>query len=629
MTDANRIKDVEETYNEAYQGQSGMLDQMEEADKFYLGGINQWSSEDVAQLKAEDRPIVSINRIQKAINMVLGYNRQNKMDLKFFPVEGSDQETGDIYTEVSKWIMTNCNGNENSAYTFGDNVRGGLGWLTLNMDYTTDPLYGDIKVNFGDKYHTLFDPYSKDPAQEDWDYILRYAWPSKEVAASIYPKRAKAIKRMKTGDASKFTVQSPMGLYDRNTRVNIVEKWYKIWETKTIIIDPFTFESYEWKGGEKKLNQLKEQRPELMNRVAIVKAKDYRIKLITEMEGRELLHDGRPPKGFSERHYSFIPSFCYYLPNFNDWTYKVFGVINPMIDPQREYNKFRSVMTDAVMSVPSSGWIYEKNAVTDPNELNKTGPVKIEVARGKGLKDGLWAVPPAQISSTLTQLHQYHEQDMTAIGPNPDLLGIVGQGGSGADAPGVSLNLRQKQGMLTLQNPFDGQALAFRLLGRRMIELINRWPDEKIQRIIGRPVPPQFQQVKNKAKYDCIVDQQSSSPTYRMTNYIQLQQQIQHGAKIPPEVMREAMDLPAKTKQIWAQSEAKQMQQAMQQRQQEHQIEMKKLEIMASSPVKEKQLDIKGDLMLEDKKQEGRVELEEMDNMAKLAIEKLKGKKAS
>ena len=629
MTDANLIKDVEETYNEAYQGQSGMLDQMEEADKFYLGGINQWSSEDVAQLKAEDRPIVSINRIQKAINMVLGYNRQNKMDLKFFPVEGSDQETGDIYTEVSKWIMTNCNGNENSAYTFGDNVRGGLGWLTLNMDYTTDPLYGDIKVNFGDKYHTLFDPYSKDPAQEDWDYILRYAWPSKEVAASIYPKRAKTIKRIKTGDASKFTVQSPMGLYDRNTRVNIVEKWYKIWETKTIIIDPFTFESYEWKGGEKKLNQLKEQRPELMNRVAIVKAKDYRIKLITEMEGRELLHDGRPPKGFSERHYSFIPSFCYYLPNFNDWTYKVFGVINPMIDPQKEYNKFRSVMTDAVMSVPSSGWIYEKNAVTDPNELNKTGPVKIEVARGKGLGDGLWAVPPAQISSALTQLHQFHEQDMTAIGPNPDLLGIVGQGGSGADAPGVSLNLRQKQGMLTLQNPFDGQALAFRLLGRRMIELINRWPDEKIQRIIGRPVPPQFQQVKNKAKYDCIVDQQSSSPTYRMTNYIQLQQQIQHGAKIPPEVMREAMDLPAKTKQIWAQSEAKQMQQAMQQRQQEHQIEMKKLEIMASSPVKEKQLDIKGDLMLEDKKQEGRVELEEMDNMAKLAIEKLKGKKAS
>ncbi len=629
QTDANVLKDTEECFNEAFEAENGMLEEMEEDDKFYLG--DQWAGVEVNKLIAQDRPIITINQTFKPCNLVTGYYRQNTLDIKYYPVEGADQGTADIYTEGAKWIMENGGGRENIAFTFGDSSRVGLGWIQMEMNYTQDPINGDIEITSGDKYHFLFDPYMKDPTLSDCDYILRYAWLSKDKAINIYPDMAEEIKKIKAGHDVKFTTQIPTGSYDRGTRINVVEKWYRVWEKMSIVIDVKTFESYEWKAGKQRFNEMMSQVPDLKERIQLIDIKVPRIKLITEAEGEILIHNGDTPAGFSDNMYPFIPMFCYYVPNFTDWTYKVQGIVRSLKDPQREYNKIRSIMMDAAMTVPNSGWVYRTGVPKNPDELDKTGGgQKIELNQG-GLGDGLWPIVPPQLNQVLTQLHELHRLDITTIGPNADMLGMIGNdsNASSADASGLALQLRAKQGLLSLQNPFDGASLSHRILGRYLIQMMNRWSKEKIERIIGRPVPPQFEKYKNTARFDCITDTKTSSPTYQLATYAQLQGYVQHGVPISPKVLLEASDIPAKLKKIWAEDEQNKIQQALKDREDSKQLEIMKLKIMANSPIQTKEVEMAGKKDITAMDNETDKEIKHMDIQNKMAVEILKAKESN
>jgi hypothetical protein len=630
-TDKNLIKDIDMCYQEAYSAQALMHQEFEEDDGFYLGGLKQWNANDIAKMSDENRTIISKNKVAKPVNLVTGHFRQNKIDLKYHPVESNDQETADIYTELSKWAIDYTGGRENTAFQFGDCVRVGLGWCEVKMEYYRDPLYGDIAINLLNKYNIMFDPYATDPTQKDWNYIIRYGYPSKENAINAYPEMEDEIRKLKSSSRQKFLIQEYSNINDAGFRVNIVEKWYRVYEKKLIIIDPMTLEFYEWKGGKRKFNQLMEAQPELKQRIALIEARLPRIKLVAQADEKVLLYDDYAPDAFSKTMYPFIPMFCYYLPNFNDWQYKVKGIVRDLKDPQRELNKLNAIYMETAMSMPQSGWVYETNAVKDPEELDKSGGAqKIEVRNGKGLGNGLWPIQPPQMNQVLSQLYENYGRDFADIGPNADILGMIGSDSmaSSSDASGASLQHRTKQGMMSLQNPFDGAALAYRMIGKCFLELMNKWPKTKIERILGRPISPQFEKSRRQNKFDVIPDTQTGSATYRLATYAQLQSYVQHGIQIPQSILREASDIPAKLKAKWAQAEQAQMQQAMQQRKEEQQLRMAEINMSQQGLIQAQKVETQGKLMIEQMDQKGDEKIEEMKGMNRLAVEKLKQQSA-
>lgn len=631
MSDKNLINEIDETYRECFSAQKEMLDEFEEDDGFYLGGRKQWNANDIAVMMDEKRTIISKNRVAKPINLITGYFRQNKMDIKYRPVEGNDQETADIYTELAKWAMENTGGRENIAYTFGDCARVGLGWTEVKMKYTDDPLYGDISINLCNKYNIMFDPYTVDPTLSDCDYILRYGYPSKQSAIAAYSKHEKDIENFKSNYRNKFLVQNYSHIQDAGTRINIVEKWYRVYEKKLLIIDVMTLDSYEWTSGKRKFNQLMEFKPELQNRLALIESKVPRIKLMAQAEDTILLYDDYAPNGFSQTMYPFIPMFCYYVPNFNDWAYKVKGIVRDLKDPQRELNKMNAIYMDAALTVPLSGWVFDTNTVKNADELDKVGAAqKIEVRPGKGLNDGLWQIQPPQMNPVLSQLYESYRGDMVEIGPNADLLGMIGgeAGASSSDASGLALQVRSKQGLMSLQNPFDGAALAHRMIGKYVMELINRWPREKIQKILGRQVPQRFDKARMTTKFDCITDTQSSSPTYQLAVLAQLQAWVQHGIQIPPAVLREAATIPARIKQLWMQQEQQQIQQGLKQRKEEQQLRIMEIQASQQGLIKSKQIEMDGRKEIEKLDQKGDEKIQEMKSLTDIAVERLKGESA-
>jgi hypothetical protein len=622
MTDNEAKQKVDDAYHEAESGWNDWFLECEEDDRMYLG--DQWSSSNKSKLLADRRPILSINKVKKVIDLTTGWERQNRTDIKYRPENKADTQLSDIYTELAKFVMTRRNSQYNVSYTFQDACIGGMGWVSPHVDYYEDALNGDMDVRFENKYRIMMDPYTTDPRLTDCSYMLRSAWLAKDNARELYPEIKKEIKRMEGINVSKFTNQFPASIRQRGERVQVIEMWERSYEKTTVLYDVMTDETRIWDGSKQKLKDIKELQPELFMNIITFERYMPKMHLITLVNDEIVVHKGPPPTTHSQTMYPFIPMIGYYQPNFNDWRWKLQGIVRVLKDPQRELNKTRSLQMEAQYSTPASGWVYRDGVLDDPAELNKVGPrQKIKLLEG-ALGDGLWQIPPVQIQPAFVQLEQQHKEDIRDSGPDTNLMGMAGPQGLSPDTSGVAIQMVQKKELMSLQNIFDGKSLMMRMLGKYMMEYFNKWSNQKIQSIIGKPLPQNWEQMKKRARMDVVIDEINNSPTYRMAGLATLQGFVQHGIKVPEQILREMADLPEEVRQMWAGIEKQQQQQAQQAQQQAMQLEQRKIDSVYKGELQKEQLKSQGDKELEVLEHRGDKELKEMDIMGKLAVENLK-----
>lgn len=586
MRDKGKIKDLLSQWKNSYHSWEGYFGSLEEDFEFKLG--KQWSDADEQKLKDEKRPILSINNIKKPCDLIEGHQRQYPTDIHVIPIDGTDQEKADVFSETIKWVMADGDGNQSVSQAFSDGITGGIGWVHAYFDNDRDMANGDIYVQHESPFRIIPDPELSKMDLSDCGYIFRHAWISKESAASIYEDHAKEIKALKGGNTGKFLIQEPLP-NTNNTHVTILEKWYREYVNKTYIVDTTTQQVSEFTGSRRKLSKLEDMiknNPDDMvpgtttpyGLLDIIKRKEPIIKMTSICEDKIILYDDVNPYGIDM--YPFIPCWAYYSPAFNNWNWKLQGVVRSLKDSQREKNKRRSKLLHAAMTLPYSAWLYKQGTVQDPDQFKKSGEVGLAIPY-EGDTPPIQS-QPVQISQALVQLEEMHTNDIRTIGPNADLLGMSGQqGGSGMGAPGISIQLRQKQGLTSIQTLFDNLSFHKRMLGRYLIKLITqKFSDEKIMRIINRELPEGFRESMEYARYDCQVDEVVESSTNRAYNFTVLVDLAKNGYPVPNEMLIESSDLPAKTKQQIAQSmraQAQAQQQAAQAEQQK-QAELMELE---------------------------------------------------
>jgi hypothetical protein len=205
---------------------------------------------------------------------------------------------------------------------------------------------------------------------------------------------------------------------------------------------------------------------------------------------------------------------------------------------------------------------------------------------------------------------------------NPDLLQV--EGGSAASAPTSSLQLRKEQGMMSVQQLFDNLGLANRMLGQYNIDLINQWPNQKIEKIIGSPLPKDWETRKENTRYDCIVDEKTNSPTYRQSVYNQVLQLVQHGGfQMPPTIMSRLIDLPSDVRKELEAFNAQQEKQAQEAQKMQMQIQQQSIMI----EMQKEQLKQQGENQRLQIEERGKMERLMKELMNALAIAKVKSKK--
>jgi hypothetical protein len=135
----------------------------------------------------------------------------------------------------------------------------------------------------------------------------------------------------------------------------------------------------------------------------------------------------------------------------------------------------------AINTMPHGGWMMQKNAIDDVSKLTEAGGSQkvIEVNPGK---EAPQPMKQAEIPIALINLEQMFDSDLRIVGANPDQLGEMGERG----AAGITIQLRQKQGLTSSQEVFDSLSFSMRTIGRRLIHYItNNFSEAKIKRILG------------------------------------------------------------------------------------------------------------------------------------------------
>jgi len=592
-SDKDVIKDWEEAYNESLTNWAEYYDEAYTDLKYYVG--DQWSESDKKYLKGESRNALVFNKIRRIIKMITGYQRKNRLSSIIEPQEGNDQNTADIFSDLLLWVMNNTHGYEIISSAFEGACITGANLLSIYMSYDDDRVNGDIKIVKEPFNAFMLDPYFTQADLSDCRYLLRRRYVSKDDAKGLLPGKNNDIDKLKSnnGNDGRFTYM-PYSRKDSADLFAYDEYWKRVSKKRKLLVDRSTGETRLWEGGASQLSEFKGQFPW----VDIMTVYEKSVELNVILNG-ELMYSGSDPFGLGD--YPFVPVLGFYESQYDDYSYKLQGVVRCMRDPQTEFNKRRSKMIDILDSQVNSGWIYKEGTLRNPLDVYKTGQ-GVSLVRTQDSQPGdLERIPPAESSQSLFALSEELNRDIMEIpGANEELLGVADAGNT--QMSGVLAKVRSANGLTTLQDLFDNLSFAQKLLGNKIVKLIQaNFTPEKVERITQKQPTPEFYQ-KDFGKYDCVTVEGMLTDTQRAMHYAQLIQAKSVGINIPDSAIIKALPIQNKAELMDAfeqEQQAAQQQQAKIAEQEELQMKLASAEVISKlSLSKERQARAKADIGL-------------------------------
>lgn len=532
--------------------------------RFHAGDQSLWNDL-YGNLPANRRRQFNFNRIRRIINMISGYQRRNRKSTIVTPVENADAETADQFTKILMWINQQEGILETISESFEGSLVTGMNLLHVWVDYRSDPISGNIKVDNCSYNSFLIDPYFRKPDLSDCRAIWKRSFLTKRECISLMPAHGEEILGLigldsGTGRDGKFQFMPESYNYGMKNLLTYDEFWYRDYRTQKMLADTQTGETMEWPSGDNE-DQLKlflKTYPQ----VAVIEQEIPTVRLAVVIQGK-VFYDGPNPMGVDL--YPFVPVFSYYAPQMPYFPTRVQGVVRGLRDPQYLYNRRKIIELDILESQINSGYIYKENALVNPKDIWQLA------GQGKGLAlkeeanmSDVVQIQPPQVPPSMIELSKIMGQEIQEIsGVNEELLGSAMD-----DKAGVLSMLRQGAGLTTLQVLFDHLDRAQKLLGNLMLNLVQtNFTPGKVQKILeGKQPSPQFYS-KAFGKYGCTVEEGLNTTTQKQMQFAQLLQLKELGVPIPDEEILEAATLQNKKQLIESIQQSRQQQQQMQQMQ--------------------------------------------------------------
>lgn len=529
--------------------------------RFEAGDQTMWNDL-YGNLPANRRRQFNFNRIRRVINMIHGYQSRNRKSTIVTPVENGDAQTADQFTKIMFWI----NEQENVLQTISNAFHGalvtGMNLLQVWMDYRTDPVSGNIRVDHCSYNSFLIDPYFRKPDLSDCNGLWKRSFLTKREVISLMPDKTDDILGLMGQDNrdGKFQFMPESYNYGLKNLLTYDEFYYRDYRTQKMLVDSQTGETMEWKSSnEDSLREFLQIYPQ----VTVIDQEVPTVNLAIVVQGKVMYH-GRNPMGIDS--YPFIPVLGYYNPQMPYFPYRVQGVVRGLRDAQFLYNRRRVIELDILESQINSGFIYKENSLVNPKDVFLQGQ-----GRGLALKEeaqitDVQQIQPPQIPPSMIQLSELLAREVMEIsGVNEELLGSAVD-----DKAGILSMLRQGAGLTTLQSLFDQLDTSQKLLGKLMIDLIQvNFTPGKIKKILeGEEPSPQFY---NKAfgRYNAAVEEGLNTTTQKQMQFAQLLQLREAGVPVPDDILLESATIQNKQKLIDAITQANEAQnQASQEAQQ-------------------------------------------------------------
>jgi len=510
--------------------------------RFKAGDQTLWN-DIYGNLPAFQRRVFNFNRIRRVCNMITGYQRRNRKSTVVVPVENSDEMTANQFSKILLWAMEKDKTLETISEAFDGAVTTGMNLLSVWMDYRSDPINGDIRVDNVSYNGYLIDPFFKKHDLSDCNFIWTRKWLTKIQIKSLLPDRKSEIDNLSSKGTrdGKFQFMPEAYNYGMEDLLSYDEYWYRDYRMKKLIVDVKTGETLEWRGEDDDLKRFLDTYPEL----TVVENQIQTCKLGIVVQG-EVLYHGLNPMGIDQ--YPFVPVLGYYEPQIPYFPWRVQGVVRGLRDSQYLYNRRKVIELDIMESQINAGWKYKENALVNPDDVFLNGQ-----GRGLALKDeanmsDAEKIQPPNVPQSMIELSKILGDEIQQIsGVNEELLGSAED-----DKAGILSMLRQGAGLTTLQILFDQLDHSQRQLGNIFMDLVqHNFSPGKIKRIIGEEPAPQFY---NKAfgKFDAVVEEGLNTSTQRQLQFKQLLALKEIGVPVPTDLLIESSTLQNKQQLVEA-----------------------------------------------------------------------------
>jgi hypothetical protein len=517
----------------------------------------------------------NFNRIRRVVNMISGHQRRNRKSIIAIPVENADNETSDQFTKVLMW----CVSQEGILDTISESFHGalvtGMNLLQVWVDYRSDPVSGNIKVDNCSYNSFLIDPYFKKTDLSDCNAIWKRSFLTKRECVSLLPDKTEEILGLigldsGTGRDGKFQFMPESYNYGMKNLLTYDEFYYRDYRTQKMLVDSESGETMEWKhDNDDRLEEFLNTYP----MVTMIEQEIPTVKLAIVVQGK-VMYDGPNPMGIDA--YPFVPVLAYYAPQMPYFPWRIQGVVRGLRDAQYLYNRRRIIELDILESQINSGWIYKENALVNPADVFLSGQGRGLALKTDAAMTDVQQIQAPQVPPSMIQLSELLAKEVSEIsGVNEELLGSATD-----DKAGVLSMLRQGAGLTTLQVLFDQLDRSQKLLGKLMIDIIQaNFTPGKIKKILEGQEPTQ--QFYNKAfgKYHADVEEGLNTSTQRQMQFAQMLQLKEMGVPISPEDLLEAATLQNKQRIIDNLNKTEQAQSQMQQQQAQMAMELQKAQI--------------------------------------------------
>jgi hypothetical protein len=549
----------------------------------------QFSDEERAKLTREGRPIVEKNNIAPIFRVLMGYQRQNRYELKYMP--GNDgsgtQDIAEAITATAKQISERNQQDWIDSQVFQDGLTTGRGFWDARLDFTNNAL-GEVKLNCKDPFSILIDPeadsYDPNNSEGGWQFFTETKWMSPVDVFLLYNHDAyekivdygtrgmPAVATDYAYDGQFHTApERYFGLdyflndrYSHNigmytspfNHINQYRKLVRVLDTQHRKLKKVKYFYDLETGGEAVIPDVftNEQIARIvqwvrMNNIPLDIRQGYK-KMVrwTVTAGNRVLWDKWSPYGERMTLTAFFPYFR---------RGKTRGMIDDLIDPQREINKRASAMLHVIMTTANSGWMWEEGAMTEDEErkLEMWGSRPgIHVKYREGF-NAPQKIEPSAPPTSFQKIIMDSKEDLKFIsGVNDSAMGNLDRVQSGR-----AIQARQRQTVLGAETYFDNFSRSRELLGRQYLYLIQNFYNEPriVRAQAGRDADQELQiNARNAAgeimnnvsigNYEVAIEEAPVSATFMQGQFQELLELMQQGVPIPWDVAIELSTMPNK-----------------------------------------------------------------------------------
>ena len=492
----------EQRYNQSLEKLSPFQNEARTDMEYYLG--KQYSAKELAYLEENEREVVTNNKIRRAVNLLTGEQRQNRLGSVVLPINDNipeEIETADQMSSIVQFVLQKHGGYFHISNCFQGAMIAGINFSEIYFDYSDDYDNGEFKFLRIPYNAVLWDPYFQEFDLSDCNHIMRRKYISKATAIGLLPEKRKEINKLVPNKRDGMFPTIP---FENNANGQPLLAYDEFWERDTrLVMYMVNMESnarIQFPDDTKKKeaqNLIKDMNQQAQREVVkLVEKYKATVNLYCIIEG-EVFYSGRDPNKIDD--YPFVPFMAYHTPEYSEYDLNLQSFIRAARDPQRELNKRISKALDMMDSRLYGGEYYKPGKLIDQDDMYRTGnhgniALKDDAVIGQDIAPRVLPDVPQSIFQMQTI---FDENIMSVLNLTDASFGVQQKG----DQSGFLTMLQQSSAMVGLQPLYDNLNFSQSALASKVVKMSQNWSDDKIERITGKPVSPMFRD-KDFSKWD-------------------------------------------------------------------------------------------------------------------------------